>query len=193
MVVFLNYFITLQISTNFHKKHYKFQMARTKVAAKKSFASKPLAKHIRSQEAVSRQIQRILPTTEDDEIELLFKKINDNIKLFRTEFVQGNKRIAEDYISKVVDRSRDLEDRLFPFEQFEIPVNWREMEASIALIGEADNDPTNNWQDRFKRMKNNSSICRLHYLRKDLVPLKKNLKKLLRNASFLLLFAQYTP
>ena len=174
------------------KKHYKFPMARTKVAAKKSFASKALAKHIRSQEAVSRQIQKILPTNKDDEIELLFKKINEHIKLFRTEFVHGNKRIAEDIISKVVDRTRDLEDRLFPFEQFEISVNWREMEASIAGNGEANDNSTVNWHERFKRMKNNFSICRLHYLRKDVVPLKKNFKKLLRNASFLHLFAQYT-
>jgi hypothetical protein len=106
--------------------------------------------------------------------------------------VQGNKRIAEDYISKVVDRTRYVEDRLFPFEQFEISVNWREMEASIAGNGLATDDNTINWQERFKRMKNNFSICRLHYLRKDFVSLKKNLKKLLRNASFLLLFAQYT-
>jgi hypothetical protein len=167
-------------------------MARTKSAAKKSSASKPLTKHSRSQEAVSRQIQKILPTTDDDEIGILFKNINDNIKLFRNEFVQGNKRIAEDYISKVVDRTRYVEDRLFPFEQFEISVNWREMEASIAGNGLATDDNTINWQERFKRMKNNFSICRLHYLRKDFVSLKKNLKKLLRNASFLLLFAQYT-
>ena len=167
-------------------------MARTKSAAKKSAVKKPLTKHIRSQEAVSRQIQKILPMPDEDEIGLLFKNINQHIKLFRNEFVQGNKRIAEDYISKVVDRIRDVEDRMFPFEEFEISVNWREMEASIAGNGEADNDSTTNWQERFKRMKNNFSICRLHYLRKDLVALKKNLKKLLRNASFLLLFAQYT-
>ena len=159
-------------------------MARTKVAAKRSakLAPKPITKHMRSQEAVSRQIQKILPTVEDDEVAMLFKKIDDNIKLFRNEFVQGNKQIAEDYIFKVLDQARDVGDRLFPFAENE---SFKKMEALMAVNGEA-----NEWQEIFKRMKNNFSICRLHYLRKDFVPLKKNLKKLLRNASFLLLFAQ---
>jgi len=162
-------------------------MARTKAAAKRSakLDPKPTTKHMRSQEAVTRQIQKILPTIEDDEVGLLFKKIDDNIKLFRNEFVQGSKQIAEEYIFKVLDQARDVEDRLFPFAGSEISVDWKKMEASMAVEGEA-----NKWQERFKRMKNNYSICRLHYLRKDLVPLKKNLKKLLRNASFLLLFVQ---
>lgn len=159
-------------------------MARTKAAAKKGgarLATKSQPKHVRSQEAVSRQINKILPAVDEDEVGMLFKNINDNIKLFKNEFEQGNKRIAEDYIFKVLDRARDVEDRLFSFAEFEISVDWKKMEASI---GECD------WQERFKRMKNNFSICRLHYLRKDLVSLKKNLKKLLRNASFLLLFVQ---
>jgi hypothetical protein len=159
-------------------------MARTKAAAKKGgvkIVTKPQSKHMRSQEAVSRQVNKILPAVDEDEVGMLFKNINDNIKLFKNEFVQGNKRIAEDYIFKALDQARDVEDRLFPFEKFEIQVEWKKMEA---LTGDCD------WQKRFKRMKNNFSICRLHYLRKDLVPLKKNLKKLLRNASFLLLFVQ---
>ena len=159
-------------------------MALTKVAAKRSakLAPKPITKHMRSQEAVSRQIQKILPTVENDEVAMLFKKIDDNIKFFRNEFVQGNKQIAEDYIFKVLDQARDVRNRLFPFAKNE---SFEKIKALMAVDGEA-----NKWQEIFKRIKNNFSICRLHYLRKDLVPLKKNLKKLLRNASFLLLFAQ---
>jgi len=160
-------------------------MARTKAAAKKGgvkIVTKPQPKHVRSQEAVSRQVNKILPTVDEDEVGMLFKNINNNIKLFKIEFVQGNKRIAEDYIFKALDQARDVEDRLFPFEEFgSFAGSFEKMEAST---GECD------WQERFKRMKNNFSICRLHYLRKDFVPLKKNLKKLLRNASFLLLFVQ---
>ena len=78
--------------------------------------------------------------------------------------------------------ARDVEDRLFPFAENE---SFEKMKALMVVDGEA-----NEWQEIFKRMKNNFSICRLHYLRKDFVPLKKNLKKLLRNAFFLLLFVQ---
>ena len=55
-----------------------------------------------------------LSTIDDDDVGMLFKNINDNIKLFRNEFVQGNKRVAEDYIFKVLDQARNVEDRLLP-------------------------------------------------------------------------------